>query len=93
MKLTNFESVRLGSAWPACVDVKRLGTHEENGVYVETWLYSGTDKGASNFSQLRRHTSEKKVALFCFGWSDAEHEILPDNWKDSRVLWDSRYPE
>ena len=93
MKLTNFESVRLGSAWPACVDVKRLGTHEENGVYVETWLYSGTDKGASNFSQLRRHNSEKKVSLFCFGWSDAEHEILPDNWKDSSVLWDSRCPE
>ena len=91
MKLTNFERVRLGSKWPACVDVSRLGLHEENGVYVETWTYSGIDKGDSSFSQLRKHNSEKKVALFCFGWSDAEHEILPDDWKHSSVLWDSRY--
>ena len=93
MKLTNFERVRIGSAWPACVDVTRLGTHEENGVYAETWLHSETDKGGSNFSQLRRHNSENKVALFCFRWDDSEHELLPDHWKNSCVLWDSRYPE
>ncbi len=93
MKLTNFESVRLGSTWPACVDVRRLGMCEENGVYVETWTYSGTDKKDANFSQLRKHNSEPKVALFCFRWSDSERELLPDSWKDSSVLWDSRYPE
>ncbi len=93
MKLTNFESVRLGSKWPACADVSRLGMHEENGVYVESWLYCGTDTGDSNFSQFRKHNSDKKVALFCFRWSGSENELLPDHWKNSSVLWDSRHPE
>lgn len=91
MKLTNFERVRLGSTWPSCVDVIKLGLHEENGVYAETWLHCGIVNGESSFSQLRRHNAEKKVALFCFSWSDAEYELLPDSWKNSSVLWDSRY--
>jgi len=82
--VSGFDNVRLGSSWPACVDVSPISGHECYGVKAVAWAH--TFKGDTNFVQIRKHNKEKQIALFSFKF---ELE-LDEFWQDSTVLWDSR---
>ena len=85
MEISNFDYIRAGSGFPASVDVRRIGSHETYGVSAEAHFYRC--QGKTNYVQLRKHRSEKVVALFSFSCDDQE---VPGYWADSTVVWDSR---
>jgi hypothetical protein len=87
MELKNFESVRVGSGFPAAFDVCRINGHESAGVFAVGHTYRTKD--TTNFMQLRKHSKENMVALFSFKYEEVENYI-PDYWNDSVVIWDSR---
>lgn len=78
--ITNFSDVRVGSTWPMCFDIQPITSHEAYGIFALTY-----NSGLDRFIQLRQ--IKDYVALFHFSH---ESQKLPDMWKDSIVLWDSR---
>ena len=91
MNITSFDNVRLGSKWPATIDVRRITGHEEQGVLAEVYLNNSIEP--EHFAQLRKHKRDAVVALFSFRYKETESECMPDFWKDSIIIWDSRHPE
>lgn len=84
MHIANFECVRLGSEFPHSLDVCRIGGHESYGVFAVAYTYMmDSEKG---YVQVRKHSKVNEIALFAFRWP----QELPEHWKDSTVLWDSR---
>jgi hypothetical protein len=87
MLIKDFESIRVGSGWPCCVDVSAIESHESYGVFAEAFTYR-CDK-EKNFVQFRKHNKHPTVAMFSF-CDDYQERKLPKFWKDSEVIWDSR---
>lgn len=89
MDIINFSNrVRMGSAYPAIIDIEKIGDHESvGGIMATAFTYrSGADKG---FIQIRKDNDFDRIALFAFVYDEGETDI-PDGWKDSTVIWDSR---
>lgn len=83
MELKDFEHVRVGSGFPACVDVKRIGAHESYGVMAVAYTYQiGDDE---NYVQVRR-SKDNRIAVLSLKFKMG----LPEGWEDSEILWDSR---
>lgn len=87
MQISNFTNLRAGSTFPASLDIQPIGSHESYGVMAVAWTYRS--KGETGFCQVRKHSTQHLVALLTFRYDDQE---LPEFWKDSVVLWDSRHP-
>ncbi len=85
MEIRNFKSIRVGSGFPACFDVKVIDGHESYGVYAEAYTYKKPNE--PGYFQLRKHNYDNLIALFAFKYNDMN---LPKDWEDSIVLWDSR---
>jgi hypothetical protein len=83
MDIINFDNFRAGSHFPGCLDIEKLGNHEQMGVRAIAYCFPNSNE---SFVQFRKHNKDYLVALFSFNY---EVE-LDDYWKDSTVIWDSR---
>ena len=79
------EVVRVGSGWPASLDVFPICGHESQGVAAQAFTYRGPND--TGYIQFRKATAMPAVALLAFRYEDTQ---LPHGWKDSELLWDSR---
>ena len=78
MELKDFSQVRVGSGYPACVDVSKIQGHENDGVMAVTYVFEHDEHRV----ELRR--LKYQIALFTFKYDDME---LPGDWKNSELLW------
>ena len=85
MQISNFESVRVGSGFPASFDIRNIDGHESYGVYAS--IFTHKVPGEQSYFQLREHALEGNVALFAFKFNTLK---LPAGWENSSVIWDSR---
>lgn len=87
-EIRDFKRIRVGSNWPRVIDVSPISTHEAYGIFGTASTYRA--KGEDGYVQFRVHNSDHEAALFVFGFSDQQ---VPEHWKDSTVIWDSRAVE
>jgi len=86
MNISNFsETIRLGGSFPVCFDVSPITDHEGYGVMAH--VYTHRKDGENHYFQLRKHNEEKLVAFFAVKFDDID---LPEYWKNSILIWDSR---
>lgn len=79
------ETLRIGGCFPTTMDVTMLRAFDTHGVMATVFTHkSGDDQG---YSQLRKRDAHPQIGLFVFAYDDAE---VPEHWKDSVVIWDSR---
>jgi len=78
MDITNFRHVRVGSGYPAVLDVSPIGSHESEGVYASFPVVS------NGLPRAELRYKEGTYALFVFRYANMDY---PEWWKDSELVW------
>ncbi|MBN1074702.1 hypothetical protein FDB55_08270 [Clostridium botulinum] len=81
MEIKDFDSLRIGSGYPASFDISKIDTHESCGVYANIPVVKEGHR-----IELRKN-SWGEIALFNFKHNDLK---LPKGWEDSEILWENK---
>lgn len=86
MEIKNFDrSIRVGSGFPACFDISRIGSHESYGVFASFFYNSRIHLRSEEATRAELRHKGNYYALFVFNRKDMD---LPDWWKDSEIVWE-----
>lgn len=77
MEIINFDKVRVGSGFPAVVNISPIYGHESNGLIVSM----------CNGSRLEIREKAGFHALFVYHPDDENDMPIPEYWRDANVLW------
>jgi hypothetical protein len=87
VEIKNFLRIRVGSGYPACLDIESIGNHESYGIYaISTLPWTSDLHHEGGYVQLRQ-LEDGTVALFAFRFADM---AVPASWSEACILWDSR---
>ena len=89
MTIKDFKSIRVGSGWPALLDIKSTGMHESYGVMAIAYPCRTNEPKDTHVVQFRVNRKTNEVALITFLFDDM---ALPDGWEDSELIYDSSKP-
>jgi len=84
--ISEFKRLRIGSNFPATLDISPIDGHESDGLYAQGNYRRERDNHGS-FFQVRRHNRYDLMALFAFSTDKID---VPNFWRNSKVVWDSR---
>lgn len=79
MEIRNFDRVRIGSGYPAVLDISPIEGHESYGIAARFY-----DAVLDEDFQVELRRKENDLALFLFRYGDME---LPNYWQDSELVW------